>query len=461
MGSSDGVVVQEHPNPFGVIPGNPYRDVPQVNDPAFQPPRDPLKVSPGELEKTAKVILRDLPYTSVQTGWTVDQVRAALESLVSGNFDAPAQLVDAINGDSRVQSAMQSRVGGLMGREIRHQIPAHMKDSAEAKACHAAWVEHWPAMATEPVMCDMLSWGTQLGFHVSQLLWDTSQPVWKPYLSPFYARYTFYQPVERQLMAVTQDGMFPVTGGDGHWVLYAPNGRFRGWLRGAVRAIAPWWLARNYALRDWARYSERHGMPIGKAITPAGADKEVIERYRRDLQNLGQESILQCPQSADPGVDNYDFQWVETNGGGWQGFQQLIAQCNAEITLAVLGQNLTSEVKEGSFAAARVHADVRQAILESDARALAQAVYTQIARPFAAINFGDPELAPRTSWDIIPYEDNKALADTLSQFAIAVSTLKNAGYKLTRLEDFGRHFGLSLGVAGIEEVEVPIKTAAA
>ena len=124
-------------------------------------------------------------------------------------------------------------------------------------------------------------------------------------------------------------------------------------------------------------------------------------------------------------------------------------------------KNLTSEVKEGSFAAARVHADVRQAILESDARALAQAVYTQIARPFAAINFGDPELAPRTSWDIIPYEDNKALADTLSQFAIAVSTLKNAGYKLTRLEDFGRHFGLSLGVAGIEEVEVPIKTAAA
>lgn len=422
-----------------------------TNDPAWQPPTDPLK----NVDKTARVINREIPVGVVQTGWTISEARQAIEGLVYGNFNGPAQLWDAVTGDSRVQSAMQSRVGGLMGRELRHQIPAKYKDSAIAKECLEAWLEHWPAMATEPVMRDMLSWGVGLGFQASQMLWDTTGPLWKPYLVPFHPRFTYYQWQLREIIAVTQDGPTAITGGDGHWVLHAPNGRIRGWMAGAVRAIAPWWLARNYALRDWARYSERHGMPIGLASSPYGGDPEHIDAWRTALANLGQESILQLPSSDNPEFGKFDFQWLETDGSGWAGFKELIAQCNAEITLAVLGQNLTSEVKEGSFAAARVHADVRQAILEADARALSQTIYTQIARPFALINFGDADLAPRSLWDIIPYEDHKALSDTFNAFTIGVSTLKNAGYKVTRIEDFGRQFGLSLGTAGIKEVSEP------
>ncbi len=427
---------------------DPYRQrltVP-TNDPAWQPPSDPLK----DVATNARIINREIPVGVVQTGWTIAETREAIASLVYGNFNAPAQLWDAVTGDSRVQSAMQSRVGGLMGRELRHQIPAKYKDSSVAKECHEAWCEHWPSMATEPVMRDMLSWGVGLGFQASQMLWDTTGETWKPYLVPFHPRFTYYQWQLREIIAVTQDGPTAITGGDGHWVLHAPNGRIRGWMAGAVRAIAPWWLARNYGLRDWARYSERHGMPIGLAETPSGGDPIAIDAFRLALQQLGQESILQLPHSDNPEFGKYDFKWLETDGTGWQGFQQLIAQCNAEITLAVLGQNLTSEVKEGSFAAARVHADVRQAILEADARALSQTIYTQIARPFAAINFGDADLAPRSNWDIIPYEDHKALSDTFNAFTIGVSTLKNAGYKITRIEDFARQFGLTLGPAGIE-----------
>ncbi len=419
------------------------------NDPAWQPPTDPLR----NTKNTVGIINREIPVGVVQTGWTISEARGAIENLVFGNFNAPAQLWDAVTGDSRVQSAMQSRVGGLMGRELRHLIPAKYKDSSIAKECHDAWCEHWPSMATEPVMRDMLSWGVGLGFQASQMLWDQSKPIWKPYLVPFHPRFTFYQWQLREIIAVTQDGPVAITGGDGHWVLHAPAGRIRGWMQGAVRAIAPWWLARNYALRDWARYSERHGMPIGKASSPTGGDPEHIAAWRTALAQLGQESILQLPSSDNPEFGKFDFEWLETDGSGWQGFKELIAQCNAEITLAVLGQNLTSEVKEGSFAAARVHADVRQAILEADARALSQTIYTQIARPYALVNFGDADLAPRSNWDIIPYEDHKALSDTFNAFTIGVSTLKNAGYKVTRIVDFGRQFGLSLGTAGIEEVQ--------
>ena len=429
-----------HQNPLGTVQ-------PRTDDPAWQPPTSPL----GSL-RAIGVINREIPIVTVQTGYSIAEVRAAIEALVTGNFDLPAQVVDAMMGDSRVHSANMSRVGGLMGRPLKHSIPAAYKDSSLAKECYDAWTEHWPAMATEPVLASMQQWSAMLGFWTGQQLWDTAGPYWKPYIVPFHPRYTYYHWLLRKLVAITLDGQVPVDAGNGHWILHAPFGQYRGWMQGSIRAIAPWWLARNYALRDWARYSERHGMPIGKAVTPFGADDPAINLFRTQLASLGQESIIQLPQSPDPQIGKYDLEWLETSGQGWDGFRGLIAQCNSEITLSILGQNLTSEVKEGSLAAARVHADVRQAILEFDARALSQTIYTQMARPFAAVNFGNADLAPRTEWEITPYEDNQTAANTFMSLSVAVNNLRTAGLKVRDVEALGKEFGLRLNAANFEEV---------
>lgn len=438
-------------NPENVIYDAFGRVIPPKNDPAWQPPKDPLDVKNPRVQ--ANVINREIPIVVVQTGWSIQQVRNALEALVIGLFDFPAQLVDSIIGDSRVQSAMASRIGGLMGRPLKFTLPPKYKDDDRAKECLDVWQRHWPTMASEPILSDMQLWATNLGFWVGQELWDTTGEYWLPYLQPWHPRYTYYHWIFRRYIAITLDGQVPIFPGDGHWVIHAPYGLYRGWMRGAVRAISPWWLARNYALRDWARYSERHGMPVGKAITPFGADPAAINKFRADLSQLGQESMLQLPQSGDEQIGKYDLEWLETTDQAWDGFQGLITQCNAEITLAILGQNLTSEVKEGSFAAARIHADVRQAILEADARALSQTIYTQIARPFAAINFGDADLAPITEWDVSPYEDNQVATQCLVSFASAISSLRAAGHKINDVVALARQFGLFLKVGDIEEVD--------
>src|ERR1700753_1395707 len=49
---------------------------PDTTDPAFQPPRDPLKGA-----DTALTIYRDIPNVSVQSGWSINQVRGALIDL--------------------------------------------------------------------------------------------------------------------------------------------------------------------------------------------------------------------------------------------------------------------------------------------------------------------------------------------------------------------------------------------
>lgn len=432
---------------------------PDKSDPAFQPPTDPLKGR--DVRETAQIINRELPLTTVQTGWTVPQVRGALESLVTGLFDAPAQLCDSMVGDSRVQSALASLTGGLFSRPIRFTIPPKYRKDEKAKACLDAWQRVWPNLGTESVLSEFMQWDTLLAFALGQLLWDTTDPeLWIPHLQPWHPRYVYYHWLYRRYVAITLDGQIAIEPGDGHWVLHTPHNPYRGWMRGAVRAVAPWWLARNYALRDWARYSERHGQPIIIAKTPAGADPIAIAAFRGGLQRLGQESVVQCPQSVDPKVGAYDLDFLEASDQAWQGFPGLIEQCNSEITLAFQGQNLTSEVKEGSLAAARVHGDVRQSVLSAKARAFERTIYQQITRPFAAINFGDPELAPRTSWDLDPYEDNVMAADTLTKFATAIFELRRGGFKVNNIEALSKSLGLHLALGSLEEVD-PLTTAGA
>lgn len=416
------------------------RVVPPKDDPAFQPPSDPLK----DQAVNPSIVHREIPLVSVATSWTVADVRRAYGDLVVGIFDGPAQLIDSVVGDSRVQAAMASRTGGILGRPVDFIIPRRYRDSDAAKECRDAFVDAWPVMATEPVLSEFQCWGTMLGFGPGQLLWDTAGEYAIPHPRPWHPRYTYYHWLYRCYVAITQDGQVPITPGDGHWMLHAPHGEYRGWMRGAVRAIAPWWLARNYALRDWARYSERHGMPIIKGLTPAAADPLQIQQFRDALSTLGQETCVQLPQGTDKAF-SYNVELLEASDGAWEGFAQLIASCDREITLALLAQNLTTEVKEGSFAAARVHADVRQALVEADARALAQMIYMQLARPFAAMNFGDPELAPRVVWNVQPYEDNLTAVQTFLQFSQAVYALRNAGKEVQDVERLAKDFAINLG----------------
>lgn len=439
------------------------RNLPRTDDPAFQPPADPLRDLDATIAR-ARVIHREIPNVSIETGWTVDQVRQALEDLVVGIFDKPAMLHETIAADSRVQSAMRSRSGGLLGQPLRFRIPKRFRNDDRAKKCLRAWERHWPNMHAEPALLQLLDGANSIGVSAQQILWDTSRKTWLPYLQSWNLRYTYYDWWRRLLIALTQDGQEAITPGDGHWVIHAPYGSYRGWMFGALRAIALWWLARSYALRDWAAYCEKHGFPTILADTPFGADPIDVLAFQNQLRTLGQDSIVQVPGSVDlTKYGRYDLRYLEPKDTNWQGFKSLIEQCNAEITMALMGQNLTSEVKEGSLAAARVHADVRQDVLAADARALSRTLYVQVLRPFAALNFGDADLAPLVEWDVSPEEDYKTKAGALVSFAQAINFLRTSGWAFDSarsIERFGRQYGVrGLRLAKVDPIQVEAKVA--
>src|ERR1019366_4416173 len=225
------------------------------NDPGFAPPGDPLKHAGAK--PAAQVVLRDIPVVVIQNAWGVDQARDALAAHMMGIFERSAQLCDSALGDDRVIATLGSRRAGLFGRDIRHK-PAN--DSAAAREVFDAWVDHWPQFSGDSSLGIMSDYEVLMGFSDAQLVWDTTRPVWKPYMRHWHARYQYWNWDVRKMVALTQDGAFPVIPGNGKWVHHSRFGYERCWIRGALRAIAEPVLGRHWGRRDWFRWSEKHGL---------------------------------------------------------------------------------------------------------------------------------------------------------------------------------------------------------
>lgn len=413
--------------------------------PGFQPPSDPLK-GPGDKKQDAKIVYRDIPLVNAVTEWSVHHLRRALRDQVIGVFDAPGQLADAILGDDRVQATIGSRISGLFGREVIFEASNDraVKGSRAAKEALDAWVECWPRLATAAALTEMQAYTILMGWEPAQLLWDTTEEVWQPVLRPWHPRFTYYHWELRHYIAISQDGQIPITPGDGKWVLHAPFGEYRGWIRGAIRACAEPWLMRHWAFRDWARYSEKHGIPITKAMAPAASDEVQRDNFEKAVAQLGSESTILLAQGVD-GSNSYDIQFAEPQDNSWQSFPGLIDRCDMSIVLAILFQNLTTEVNGGSFAATTAHMDIRQGGLEFDNNAWRYTIRQQIARPFCEFNFGDPRLAPWTKYDVTPRDEFISNADMFNKFGTAVEVLRRGGVQFTApgLRKFAaKRFGL-------------------
>jgi phage gp29-like protein len=420
---------------------------------------------PG-LEQRLHVIHREIPLSVIITGWDVPMARAAMQQLVIGLFEQVSQMTDAIiMSDSRVQAGLAARLS-ILGRPISFKTPTKYRDSSLARECRHAFEESWPDMAPESVLGEMLRWEVMQGFGISQIIWDTTGDYAIPLPLPWHPKYSYFHWLYRCYVAITMDGQEPIIPGNGSWMLHARTGggyganyAYRSWMRGAVGAITPWWLGRAFALRDWMRYSERHGLPMIKLKTPSIGDPWQQAAIRFQCANLGQEAVFHLPQNPPPAL-SYDIELMEARDTAHEGFRMLIEQCNQEITLALNGQTLTTSMPaEGgsSYAAARVHASVLQGIMEADASALAATIYHQLARPFAAVNFGNADLAPRVTWDVSPYEDALTRAKTFQTAAQGLQMLMQAGIKLRRPERLFKQFMLDVGK--MEMVE-PLQIAA-
>ena len=375
---------------------------------------------------------RDLPITGAPSWDSVGAVRSALFQLENGgSFANVSLLLDSMLADDRIAGAMSQRFDGLLGLPIQFKPPDGLEEDERALEVCAAAKTDFPKMANEATMRSLLRWGRGIGVGLAEKLWDLSGERWIPRLKVWHPRHIQWFWNDRLFHVTAEGGIIALRAGpdvppaevDQHWLLYTPFGYGRdGWINSLVRPLAVPWLIRQWAYRDWARYSEVHGMPIRKGVVPMNALVEDKERFIQELTTLANESTIRLPDGGDG--NRFDLELVEAVANTWEGFKELLSKCEASISIAIIGQNLTSEVKGASLAAARVHDNVRSDILAADATTLGAVLHESLLVEWTERNFGDASLAPWPEWETNPPLERGSAATTLKTFADGLTALR-------------------------------------
>ncbi len=111
----------------------------------------------------------------------------------------------------------------------------------------------------------------------------------------------------------------------------------------------------------WVRFVEKYGMPWPVGKLPRGLDQKEYQDLADMLDRMVQDGLAVIPDDS-----SVELNVAEGKGATGSIYKDLIESCKTEISIALLGQNLTTEVKGGSFAATQGHMTVRQDIRDGD-----------------------------------------------------------------------------------------------
>jgi hypothetical protein len=380
--------------------------------------------------------------------WTPTRMRAALRSHEAGRFLESAALCDAFDLDAFTSGVLRDRVEAALGlpycTDFSEETTNRQRAIQLAFEVDQWWFEAFP----EGTLAEVLHWRVRLGFCLGVIEWQelrfpNGRREWRPcalhIVHPSRVEYVAL-PVgddEPGWYVTPWNGTrFRVTPGDGEWFLTTMGGP-RPWMRGLVRPIAKSWLGADYAERDWNRRLEVEGIGVRKAYVPDDADPKHVAKYRDRVSRLGVETTLVLPRKKKD--EGYDFEMTAADINAAHGFQSRIDHSHMNIAIASLGQNLTTKIEGGSYAAADVHKRVKNDLLKSDVAGLSTDCRGQIIKPWGRRNKPDwlDELAPWNRWDATPPEDRQPKAQTLLTLSQAIPGLQAVGVDLEPiLEDF-------------------------
>lgn len=355
------------------------------------------------------------------TEWDVSVVRAALDDHEVGRFGDSTLLVEAMERNPRIKGALETRSKGVTGLPFEME-PAD--DSAKAQEIAEDIEARWYSMFPEDVQADVLRTLIEMGFSHSQAVWyrDSKDRKWMPRVTPWVPYGTWYDEFKRAWFSYTQrQGNVQLTEGDGRWMLFRYSST-RTWMRGVVRCLGIEDSIRGGAVRDWARWSEKHGLPImGAEIPSAQINTESAKAFFAALRRIGREGVIKLPKADGDGA-SFGLDYIEPKGISWQGFQKLIDFIANDVSIAILGQTLTTEVSGASLAAAKVHELVRQDYIRADVQALSTTIREQLLKLYVLYNYGTEfvELAPWPKWITELPEDRGKRATELLAVAQAV-----------------------------------------
>ncbi len=315
------------------------------------------------------------------------------------------ELYEDLLRDAQVRSTLQTRRLAVIGKEWS-VTPA--SGSKQARTI-AEYVEKVLLGFDFDSARLALLQGILTGFKVSEVMWEYSDgDVWiKEMIAKPTRRWSFG--LKRELRMLTRANTFegePVPDRKFQIFRYiSDNGSPYG--DGLGNSLYwPVWFKKN-AIKFWLIFAEKFGSPTAVGMYPPGTAKEQQDALLAALEAVQQEAAIKIPETM-------KIELLEAQRGGTVNtYESLCRFMDGEIAKVVLGQTLTTEMGKsgGSFAAAKIHDEVRQDYIKADADLLSNSLNCQLIRWIVDFNFPNvgkyPRLWIRTGEDV----DMKLLAD--------------------------------------------------
>lgn len=311
---------------------------------------------------------------------------------------------DARDRDSHLEGVARKRTQSMMGRPIVFRPPEGLEQDDEALD-NARFMRRVLLNETRFVSAEGVALGFRSGlqhlmsattdsYAVSPLGWRTNERGETiPHLEWAHSNRFGFDSETRRIG-------FYAGGRPGGWTVKAlseypdrfvahipMNGRSDyPWRRGAMRScIVPSFIKRE-GLRFWLVLTERFGMPQPFAQVPPGLDHDgqasddTVATVKAALANLGR--TWNAVFSSDVKIDS-----IPGSGNVKADVHKaLIDWAETTESIAMLGQNLSTKVEGGSFAAAEAHRYVAGDIHLADATELAETVTQQLCEPIIRYN---------------------------------------------------------------------------
>lgn len=163
-------------------------------------------------------------------------------------------------------------------------------------------------------------------------------------------------------------------------------------------------------LKFWVIFTEKYGMPFLIGKHPRGTSKEDTDNLADMLETMVQDAIAVIPDDS-----SVEIQEAGGKTGSAEIYDKLIDKMNAEISKAVLGQTLTTEVGDkGSYAASNTHMAVRGDIIDADKK-MVEKTLNQLIKWIYELNFSSEtsNIPTFTMWEEEDVDLNLAQRDKI------------------------------------------------
>jgi phage gp29-like protein len=368
--------------------------------------------------------------------WTPNQLRSVTQVAESGHLQRLADLCDNLIGDDRIQELLETRTGNLLGAELSFDASIRTKTREPAKYAAELEEDFFDAFP-EDECAQVLAWGRLIGYSFGELSeWrETDSGRVIPLLKFWHPKHFRYDwPTHTWMLILGAGNEQPITPGEGKWILYAPFGRYRPWAQGLWRGLSRFWLLKSFAINDWGLHSEKTSKHVITAAENSTSDQR--KQVAADIFEMYSNSVISLPHG-------FDMKLIELSANTREIYNAQIEAANEAAAIAILGQNLTTKVEGGSYAAAQTHATVELKRTKSDKATFSTTLRSQAVSWWAEYNFGDRRQAPWPNWHVEPPEDRAQNAETLKTVADSLVVLKTAGFKLAP-ETIAERFGIDL-----------------